>query len=571
MKTSILAFALLTSPTLTCGIHAQEVEDFNKLVRKSMSHYEDTLKSAPGYDSVAWHGGVYLGSNTRGVVLPNGFFRYQKGRWNVTGDVQIDLSDIQTTQEEDGRFETGAHNVTDTDIDSRHEYEDLKMRIDYRLTHKDVLSLDIFQKYHHDLICQNSIKSGIRPDGTSTESKYEEQERKVRDFNCGVLVEHKHTFKDAGSLSSRIYYKYDNKPTDVNREDWGELSESVMVFDTQRYTSSEPKAQIIYLSPKWNGFNLGVRQKVGFMNMHIDDSATSFGYEVDQSLSSFDLTYKPGPVTLNFQAAYEIYHHNIVDHVSDDISHTYRDWLFHASVAWKINKTHRLALHFDHDYTRPTYTQLYPFIHVGSYLGARVVGNSSLQPSLINQYQAQYTFKSKPLTLKAIVTYKRTSDDITSITGYDGFTQQTVKTWVNDATYNTIQLAVEGEVRKGCFDMTMGIRAQHLDYIGMHVSTDEVWSYSFKMRPKFRLPNGWTLAAVFLHNGRETHRHWYNQAFTYMALRGQKQLGDWAIYCYIQDLLRETHVKVQHNTGYTVNTSNDYNARALIMGCSYSF
>ena len=47
--------------------------------------------------------------------------------------------------------------------------------------------------------------------------------------------------------------------------------------------------------------------------------------------------------------------------------------------------------------------------------------------------------------------------------------------------------------------------------------------------------------------------------------------GKWGIYALAQYLLRSDHTKVLRSQGNTIVTNNDYNARALIMGCSYVF
>lgn len=560
---------LFTLPSMS--VFAQNEEDFPELARRGMDKYEATLKKQSNYNDTPIHGGIYVGNNSRGRILPNAFFRYKEGKWTITGDVAMDISDIGTKREEEGTFTSGAEKMTKSSIANIYQHEDLKLRFDYKLSQHDVLSLDIFQKFHHDKVNESSIQSSTNDAGEPNESKYEDQQRKVKDFNCGALVEHTHRFAIGGSLASRVYFKYDDKPTDVMSDIWGEHSASAASKEHQRYVSADPKAQIIYLSPTWNKFHFGIREKAGFMNMHIDDTASRFNYNVGQTLTSFGLTYTPTPFAFDFQAGYETYHHNISDHVSEDISHTYRDWIYHATASWMIDKHHRFIARYDHDITRPTYTQLYPFVHIGSNIGSWVIGNSSLQPSVAKQIQGRYTFTNNSLTLNAIVTHRTITDDITSISTYNEDVQRTVKTWVNDATYSTLRMALEGEVRKGHFNMTMGVHAQHISYSGENVSTDKAWSYSIKMRPQVTLPHEWTLAYVHLYNGREEHLYWYNQAYTYMALRAQKQLGDWAVYGFVQDLLREKRIKVSQSKDYTFVTSNDFNTRALILGCSYRF
>lgn len=549
---------------------AQDEENFPRIARRGIDAYTKTLKGT-AYDSTAWHGGMYAATSSRGRIMPNAFLNYKKGKWNIKGDVELDLSDYDTKREEDGNYSNANHEFTRTSLSNKIEHEDLTMRFDYSVTRKDVLSLDIFQKFYHDRINESSILSGIDGDGEELASKYEEQTKRVKDFNCGVLFEHLHKFAKGGSLSSRVYFKYDNKPTDLSSSVWGTQLPSTLNNEHQLYESADPKAQIIYLSPVWKGFSFGVRQKIGFMNMRIDDTASKFNYNVDQSLSSFSLDYNPGPVSLSFQAGYEIYHHDINDHINDEVSHTYHDWMYHAIAQWNVNRHHRVRFAYDQDITRPTYTQLYPFVHIGSSISSWVVGNSALQPSTSRQIQGRYTFTCTPLTLNGIVTYKTVDDDISGISTYDEAAGRSFKTWINDGKYSTIKFALEGDMTFGMFNMTMGVHAQRIQYGGERISGDKSWSHSVKMRPQLKLPSQWTLAYVFLYNGPEMHRHYYNRSYTYMALRAQKQIGNWAIYALAQDLLRSDHTKVLRSQGNTIVTNNDYNARALIMGCSYVF
>ena len=119
--------------------------------------------------------------------------------------------------------------------------------------------------------------------------------------------------------------------------------------------------------------------------------------------------------------------------------------------------------------------------------------------------------------------------------------------------------------------MTMGFHAQYLKYEGEHVSSDKAWSYSFKARPQLELPKGWTLATVLLYTGRETHRHYYNQPDFYWSLRAVKQIDNWAIYAFVQDILQPDHKQILTNNDSKMTTVNKPHTRCLIVGCSYTF
>lgn len=562
---------LLIASLFALTARAQDEEDFHRLAKSSMDAFETSLKTKKEYYSEAWHGGVYVGNSSRGRILPNGFFKYEKGKWSMTGDVVMDFTSVDTQKDEEGTFTSGAFQITSSNINNRYEHEDLKLRLEYHKNKSNTISLDMFQKFYHNHNEENSIQSGIDDEMQFKESLYEEQDRNVKDFNCGILLEHQHLFAKGGSLSSRVYFKYDHKPMDVTSIQWGEYSDIVTGHEHQLYESSDPKAQVIYLSPVWNNFSFGVREKVGFMNMYIEDSKSRFNYNVDQTLTSFDLSYKPKGFTANLKAGYETYHHDIIDNVLANSSHTYHDWIILATVGCALSPHHTVTANFNHEITRPTYTQLYPYLHVGSNIGSLLIGNTELDPSESNQIQGKYTYKNKTLKLDAYVVHKTINNDITEVSYFDKEALRSVKTWVNDAKYSTLRFAVEGEVKNGPFNMTFGVRAQHINYDGEKVSKDKSWSYSMKIRPKVTLPKDWTLAYVCLYTGREEHLRWYNEAYTYMALRAQKQMGDWALYGFVQDLLREKRVKIYQSKDYVTTTTNDYNARALILGCSYRF
>ena len=204
-------------------------------------------------------------------------------------------------------------------------------------------------------------------------------------------------------------------------------------------------------------------------------------------------------------------------------------------------------LSYDRDIARPTYTQLYPFVHIGSSIGVIVVGNSNLGPSKNSQVKGSYTYSGKHWALTHSLAYKRIDDDISQISSYDEASQRSVKTWINDARYSYLRYAAEGEVRYGLFSMTMGFHGQYLDYDGESVSSDRAWSYSFKARPQFELPKGWTLATVLLYTGRETHRYYYNRPTFYWSFRAVKQIGQWAMYAFVQDILQPDRKQILTN------------------------
>ena len=553
---------------------SQEEEDFQRLARRSIDNYEaEVKKQQPDYDSVAWHGAAYIGTSSRGHILPNGFFNYKRGKLQMAGNVEMDFSQINTSRSVEGIHGNGDHQLTDTKIANRYEHEDLTFRIDYHLDKQNVLSFDFFQKYYADRVGETATRHNRAKDG-SENNKFEDQQRKEWKINCGSLVEYLHQFGFGGSFSARAYIKYDNTPTDINSVVWGKEMVYEEKDDHKAHHSTDTKGQLLFHSPKWGGFSFSLREKIGFMSTRISDAISLFDYHVTQVLTSGALNYNVGRFSFVAEGGYESYHHKLEtlsDNTKGDVMNTYRDFLYNLSATWKINARNKFTASYKHSINRPTYTQLYPFVHVGSNIGSRVKGNEDLQPSVTNQVQGKYTFSVQSLTLSTSVTYQKKSDDITGIATYDEEEQVNVKTWINDAEYNTVRGALEGEMRAGKFGMTFGARVQRLWYDGETVSEDKAWSYSFKIRPQLKLPNEWMLSAVSLYNGRESHLHWYSNPFTYLAFRAQKQLGDWAVYGFVQDILNEDRVKSENSNNNVLVTSNDYNARALIIGCSYRF
>ena len=199
------------------------------------------------------------------------------------------------------------------------------------------------------------------------------------------------------------------------------------------------------------------------------------------------------------------------------------------------------------------------------------MGNSSLAPSKSSQVKLSYTHSGNHFTHTNSLTYKRISDDISQISSYDDASHRSVKTWINDARYSYLRYAAEGEVNYGKFSMTMGFHAQYLDYDGESVSSDNAWSYSFKARPQLQLPSEWTLATVLLYTGRETHRYYYNRSNFYWSLRAVKQIGDWAVYAFVQDILQPNREQILTNKDNYMTTVTKPNSRCLIVGCSYTF
>ena len=323
--------------------------------------------------------------------------------------------------------------------------------------------------------------------------------------------------------------------------------------------------------PTHGSFRFGLEEKYTIEDMRISDTATRFNFNTYSSLTTLSANYSHAWLGLDATLRYEHFINDIDDHQAPVSDRIYNDWMLSAKATIKLNKANKFVLSFDRDISRPTYTQLYPFVHIGSSIGVIVVGNPALDPSQSNQVKLSYTHSAPHFTHTQSLAYKRITDDISQIPSFDEASQRSVKTWINDARYSYLRYNAEGQLNYGLFSMTMVFNAQHLNYDGESGSSDKAWSYSFKVRPQVELPKGWTLATTLLYTGRETHRYYYDQSNLYWSVRAVKQMENWAIYAFVQDILQPDAKQILRNNDYDMTTVTKPNSRCLIVGCSYIF
>ena len=94
------------------------------------------------------------------------------------------------------------------------------------------------------------------------------------------------------------------------------------------------------------------------------------------------------------------------------------------------------------------------------------------------------------------------------------------------------------------------------------------------MVPSFhqmKFGSDWTLSTVLLYTGRETHLYYYNNSTFYWSFRAVKQMGKWAIYAFLQDIIQPERKRVLTNSNQNTITLTRPNSRCLIVGCSYTF
>ena len=75
----------------------------------------------------------------------------------------------------------------------------------------------------------------------------------------------------------------------------------------------------------------------------------------------------------------------------------------------KAGEIGKFVLSFDRNILRPTYTQLYPFVHIGSSIGVMVVGTPELQPLKDNQVKFSHTYTTTHWKLTNSLAYKHIS------------------------------------------------------------------------------------------------------------------------------------------------------------------
>jgi len=568
IKKSILALLCGALPYAMC---AQDTDEFQRIAKRIMDAYNvgEELEHAP--DSANLYGGAYLGAGSNGRAMPSGYVTYLRDNLLLTSQLSVDFSELNTEKDVSTDFLSGADRLTSSNILTKYEKHDFSTRLDYKPSNDKIFTIGVLESLDHKRVTENTIKNGHDENGVEQESHYEEQRRSNKDVKLGGLLQYIQDFESAGRLTTRLNLKYNYKPTDVESDTWAAQSESSLRKERQTLYNFDPYVMVKFQSRTWNGFKFGLQEKYTIEDMRISDTASEFNFNTYSSLTSLSGNYSYRWLTLDATFSYENFIHEINDHRSESHEKTYNDWMLAAKTTFKLSSRNKVELSYNRDIVRPTYTQLYPFVHIGSSIGVMVVGNSALGPSKNSQVKGSYTYSGKHWTHTHSLAYKRIDDDISQISSYDEATQRSVKTWVNDARYSYLRYAAEGEVRYGVFSMTMGFHGQYLDYAGENVSSDRAWSYSFKARPQFQLPQGWTLATTLLYTGRETHRHYYNRSTFYWSFRAVKQIDNWAIYAFVQDILQPDREKILTNKDYNTTTISKPNSRCLIVGCSYTF
>ena len=558
---------------LACApdVYAQDANEFQRVAKRIMDAYDvgEELQHAP--DSGHFYGGAYLGASSNGRAMPSGYFTYLKDKLLFTSQLAVDFSDQRSEQDVSTQFTSGADQTTASDMQTRYEKVDFSTRLDYQPVKSSIFSIGLLESFNSKRENENTVMNGHEADGSSLDSRYEEQHRSNHDLKLGGLLQYIYDSKRAGRLTTRLNLRYNYKPTTVSADTWAARSEMSLREQEQTLYNFDPYAMVRFESKARGGFKFRVEEKYTQENMRIRDTETAFNFKTHSLLSTADVSYTYAWLSLGANLRYEHYVTDLDDHATADRHTTYDDWMLSVKATLKADERNKFVVSFDRDIQRPTYTQLYPFVHIGSSIGVMVVGNPALQPLKNNQVKLSHTYTTTHWKLTNSLAYKHTSDDISQVSSYDEQSHRSVKTWVNDAGYSRLSYAAEGELHCGAFSTVAELHAQYLDYDEKSISTDQAFSWSFKLQPQVKLGSDWTLASVLLYTGRETHHYYYNNSTFYWSVRAVKQMGKWALYAFVQDILQPERKRVLTKSDQNTITLTRPNSRCLIVGGSYTF
>lgn len=566
-------FILLLTSCLACApdVYAQDANEFQRVAKRIMDAYDvgEELQHAP--DSGHFYGGAYLGASSNGRAMPSGYFTYLKDKLLFTSQLAVDFSDQRSEQDVSTQFTSGADQTTASDMQTRYEKVDFSTRLDYQPVKSSIFSIGLLESFNSKRENENTVMNGHEADGSSLDSRYEEQHRSNHDLKLGGLLQYIYDSKRAGRLTTRLNLRYNYKPTTVSADTWAARSEMSLREQEQTLYNFDPYAMVRFESKARGGFKFRVEEKYTQENMRIRDTETAFNFKTHSLLSTADVSYTYAWLSLGANLRYEHYVTDLDDHATADRHTTYDDWMLSVKATLKADERNKFVVSFDRDIQRPTYTQLYPFVHIGSSIGVMVVGNPALQPLKNNQVKLSHTYTTTHWKLTNSLAYKHTSDDISQVSSYDEQSHRSVKTWVNDAGYSRLSYAAEGELHCGAFSTVAELHAQYLDYDEKSISTDQAFSWNFKLQPQVKLGSDWTLASVLLYTGRETHHYYYNNSTFYWSVRAVKQMGKWALYAFVQDILQPERKRVLTKSDQNTITLTRPNSRCLIVGGSYTF
>lgn len=568
MKRLIL-FLLVLIALFPAFAQQDNENEFQRIAQRIMdSHETGNLVPSDSLDpSGVWRGGYYLGATSNGRALPSASLSFKSGSLTFSSNLALDVAEKTQSKTDETFINDGSSRTVWTDIHTNSKKVDGNVQLDYAMSSANHLSLTLLEQYNWQDRNEEANAEYYDVNQQPFESSITQQKNKSRDLTLGMLAQWKHHFTDKSQLMMRANMKHNNRSIDVGFTDWSR--EGVPTHDAAGLTlnGNAPFGEMQYTSRKWGGLNFLLGTKNTFEKVVIDNDDTEFSYYAVHNIYTLGLNFNYWNVKLSARSSYNDFSQKI-----DAERKNYRDVLSVISADWSITSRQHLVLTYDRNMSRPNYLRLYPYRHLESSLGTYYVGNPDLEPAQIRQLKAVYTYDHLP-TLKVSFTvgYERIKNDITQVTGETVNNEGSYKTWINDALYNNLNMAIDGQWQWGILDLRWHIRPRYIDYRAKYATDYDNWSWNFKLRPELTLPHGWKTACALYFQGAEHKLTTYKKSYTYFSLRAVKDFGNWSVYAFYQDIFEQDRVETVHGVKSQVTTRRDQNDGAVIVGFSYTF
>lgn len=568
MKRLILSILVLIA-SLPAVAQQDNENEFQRIAQRIMdSHETGNLVLSDSLDtSGVWRGGYYLGATSNGRALPSASLSFKSGSLTFSSNLALDVAEKTQSKTDETFINDGSSRTVWTDIHTNSKKVDGNVQLDYAMSAANHFSVTLLEQYNWQDRNEEANAEYYDVNQKPFESSITQQKNLSRDLTLGMLAQWKHHFTDKSLLMMRANMKHNNRSIDVGFTDWSR--EGIPTHDAAGLTLSgnAPFGELQYTSRQWGGLNFLLGTKNTFEKVVIDNDDSEFSYYAMHGIYTLGFNFNYWNVKLSARSSYNDFSQKI-----DAERKNYRDFLSVVSADWTITPRHRLVLSYDKNMSRPNYLRLYPYRHLESSLGTYYVGNPDLEPAQIRQLKAVYTYDHLP-TLKVSFTvgYERIKNDITQVMGETVNNEGSYKTWINDALYNNLNMAIDGQWQWGILDLRWHIRPRYIDYRAKYATDYDNWSWNFKLRPELTLPRGWKTACALYFQGAEHKLTTYKKSYTYFSLRAVKDFGNWSVYAFYQDIFEQNRVETVHGVKSQVTTRRDQNDGAVIVGFSYTF
>ena len=572
-KFLLLAISFTIPFVFPLNASAQDDDEFSRIATRIMNSYQDENADSLKDASLGWHGGAYLGASTQGRTIPSASFTYKSNeKFLFTGDIAGNITEKTTGKSVATFYNNGTGKRANTDILTNGQNIDAKVRFDYAAWKGSILTFGILESYNNTKEKNSSAVAFLDGQGVEDGAKYENRTRSIHDLKMGYLLQYIQKFESGDKLTTRVNIKHNHLSANVDKSTWAmSASDYNASREHHKMNNFDPYGLMKFQSRAYGAFSWGLSEKYTINRIRTEHAADRFNFNTCSSLSSLNMQIVAGCFSFAASGDYEYFDHRSNDFTHSEILKYYNNWMANAKASFAITGNHSIVFNFNRSVTHPEYEELDPYENIGSDITLIYMGNSDLEPSKSWLYGGGYHYKDNHLKGSISASFEHIKDDIAPVASHHPVTNQTIKTWKNDVSFGKFMFDARGEVTSGAFNMTFGARAQRLSYGSDYKSDGKLWSYSFKVRPQVELPGKWTLATSLLYQGRENHLTYYNRGYTYLSVRAVKQMGPWAIYGFVQDILERDRVQVLHDVDNTVYTYKDLNARALILGASYKF